>query len=211
MHRPRIYFIRNFFRLHILPTCHKILLNKLLSRFYPQVSGSVLVVGTGDICYSSLLNASCHVLSTDISPSVYVDTVADAHQLPFRDSEFDAYIAIEVFEHLHSPHYAIQEAFRVVKPGGILLLSLPFMFHVHGHPFDYQRLTYKGIKNLCRDYQSHIIPFGNRIHVISDIITTGSKIFCFLRVINHFLALAFPSASHDSPSGYVCLIKNKVS
>jgi len=48
---------------------------------------------------------------------------ADAHELPFRSNYFDTVTAIEVLEHLHKPQKALKEIYRVLKPGGYLVIG----------------------------------------------------------------------------------------
>lgn len=95
-----------------------------------------------------LPTGSTHIMS-DVEPGPDVDVVADAHDLaPFADAEFDAFIAISVWEHLRKPWIAAEAAARVLKPGGILYVATHFTFPVHGYPSDYGRWTDEGIKAL---------------------------------------------------------------
>jgi SAM-dependent methyltransferase len=89
-----------------------------------------------------------HVKS-DIFQAEDVDVIADAHDLaPFKDNEFDAFMAISVWEHLKKPWLAAEAARRVLRPGGILLVQTHFVFPVHGYPSDYCRWTDEGLKGL---------------------------------------------------------------
>ena len=96
-----------------------------------------------------------HVKS-DIFQAEDVDVVADAHDLaPFKNEEFDAFMAISVWEHLKKPWLAAQAAHRVLKPGGILLVQTHFAFPVHGYPSDYCRWTDEGLKGLFDEPEWH--------------------------------------------------------
>lgn len=49
--------------------------------------------------------------------------MAAGEQLPFRGGTFDVVVSLQVLEHVNNPYYVLQEAFRVLKPGGIFYLS----------------------------------------------------------------------------------------
>ncbi len=69
------------------------------------------------------------------------DVQADAAHLPFRATAFDVVICSELLEHIHNPDRVLSETYRVLKPGGVLLLTVPFLFPVHADPRDYLRYT----------------------------------------------------------------------
>ncbi len=186
-------------------TSHKILLDRLVLKAMAEIEGDVLVIGAGKERYQDWLPRSRSVLCTDIDPGPHVDLIADAHDLPFEEERFDSIVAIEVFEHLKNPHQAAAELARVLRPGGSALLSIPFMFRVHGDPFDFQRLTTSGLEQLFEGaFSCRIRPFGNRLHVISDIVSTASRPMAGLRLLNHIFCVPFLSgASADCPSGYL--------
>jgi len=76
----------------------------------------------------------------DIS-KVNSDIVCDVQNMPFRDDSFNTIKATELFEHIENPKKGLKECHRVLQKDGHLILSIPFMFPVHGDPFDYQRWT----------------------------------------------------------------------
>jgi SAM-dependent methyltransferase len=51
--------------------------------------------------------------------------IDDATSLPFDNDTFDAVVCIEVLEHLFQPQVAASEIRRVLKPGGVLLATVP--------------------------------------------------------------------------------------
>ncbi len=55
-------------------------------------------------------------------------SAGDATRLPFQDNTFDRIIASEVLEHIHNDEDALQELFRVLKPNGILAITVPSYF-----------------------------------------------------------------------------------
>ncbi len=74
----------------------------------------------------------------------------DAHRLPFRAGSFDAAVASQVLEHLHSPAVALSELTRVLRTDGMMLVALPFLYPLHQTPHDYQRLTRWGLNGARR-------------------------------------------------------------
>ena len=51
-------------------------------------------------------------------------------KIPFGDDYFDAVYAIEVLEHTSRPYDFFVEAYRVLKPGGVLIISVPNVSHI---------------------------------------------------------------------------------
>ena len=78
------------------------------------------------------------------SPTIW----ATASAIPVRPNCADTVLLLDVLEHLPAPATAIDEAARVLKPGGQLLLSVPFLYPTHDAPYDYQRWTLHGLRKL---------------------------------------------------------------
>jgi SAM-dependent methyltransferase len=79
------------------------------------------------------------------------DTHGDLLRLPFANAAFDGVVLTEVLEHCTDPKWAIGEVHRVLKPGGLLLVTSPFIWSWHGVEGEYQdywRFTHQGWKFL---------------------------------------------------------------
>jgi SAM-dependent methyltransferase len=74
---------------------------------------------------------------TPASPQV----VGDAMRLPFMSASMDTVLATEVMEHLPDPDAFLHEIARVLRPGGCVLLSVPFIEPLHEQPRDFFRFT----------------------------------------------------------------------
>ena len=72
-------------------------------------------------------------------------------RLPFGDCSYDHAAAFEVLEHHPETRFALQEMARVVKPGGYVFLSWPFLFALHEEPHDYYRITHHAMERLAVD------------------------------------------------------------
>lgn len=84
----------------------------------------------------------------DIDANRTPDVIGDLCQLPIATESLDAVVALEVLEHVMNPIDACREIVRVLKPGGYLVLSTPFMFPIHDKPHDYFRFTKFGLIHL---------------------------------------------------------------
>jgi SAM-dependent methyltransferase len=77
------------------------------------------------------------------------DVVADVTALPFASSSIDRIESASVFEHVAYPHRTLAESFRVLRPGGVMVVEMPFIFSEHGVPHDYVRLTPQFFERVC--------------------------------------------------------------
>jgi SAM-dependent methyltransferase len=98
-----------------------------------------------------LANASVHV-SVDVNASVRPAVVGDAQSLPFASESFDVILANNVIEHLREPDAGVAEMRRVLRPGGTILYTIPFLYPVHEAPHDYVRFTAHGLRQLFREF-----------------------------------------------------------
>lgn len=81
------------------------------------------------------------VVTANLIPAGAPDVRADVAALPFASGSFDAVICSEVLEHVSDPRVAVREIARVLRPGGVALISVPFLFRIHPDPNDYGRYT----------------------------------------------------------------------
>jgi SAM-dependent methyltransferase len=89
----------------------------------------------------------------DISPGAGIRVVGDAQALGILSDTFEVVLCTEVLEHLPEPQRAVDEMYRVLKPGGTLLLTTRFLFPIHDAPHDYFRFTKYGLRYLLRGFE----------------------------------------------------------
>lgn len=121
------------------------------------LSGAVLDIGCSDRSLEKHLPRSCSYLGLDhyvTARSFYdgrPDLFGDACQLPLRDACMDGVMVFEVLEHVPYPSTALIEIARVLRPGGVLLLSVPFLYPIHNAPYDFHRFTKHALLRAFRE------------------------------------------------------------
>jgi SAM-dependent methyltransferase len=110
----------------------------------------VLDAGAGDAPYRALF-AHCDYRTQDWPGSVHAgagvaDVVADLHELPVDLGPFACVICTEVLEHVSDPDRVLAQLHRVLDPGGLLLVTVPFVGALHEEPHDYRRYTNHGLR-----------------------------------------------------------------
>ena len=116
-------------------------------------NGQVLDLGCGNRPFEpDILKYAEKYIGVDWGNTIHglnADIVADLNSgLPIPDNSFDHVVSFEVIEHLKEPGVMLSEAYRVLKNGGSLTLSCPFMWWVHEAPWDYFRFTKFGLNHL---------------------------------------------------------------
>ena len=129
-----------------------------LSRLVPRCRGRLLDVGCGAQPYRSLVHVDAAYLGIDrgdlqtdfgYCPSETMETLwYQGDRWPITDASVDLVLSIETLEHVPDPSVFLSEAFRCLKPGGSLLLTVPFAARWHFIPQDYWRFTPSGLERL---------------------------------------------------------------
>jgi SAM-dependent methyltransferase len=79
------------------------------------------------------------------------DLLGDACQIPVRSQTIDVVFSTQVIEHVAKPDQLLKECYRVLKPGGSLVLSGPMYWPLHEEPHDFFRFTKHGFAHLLAD------------------------------------------------------------
>ena len=135
---------------------------QLLKYASKHFSGKLVDIGCGTKPYKALL---IHIVQEHIGVDHHetlhdksnIDRFGTAYEIPADDGEFDCALCTAVLEHLEEPEMALRECFRVLKPGGIAIYSVPFIWHLHEEPRDFYRFSKYGLKYLFEKVGFEII------------------------------------------------------
>jgi ubiquinone/menaquinone biosynthesis C-methylase UbiE len=154
-------------------------LYKCFKQYFYKVNGKVLDFGCGAKPYKSEFKNVNQYVGVDLENEGHshinedIDFFYDGKKLPFESEEFDAVFSSEVLEHVPNIGNSLSEIKRVLKPGGQLLLSIPFVFPEHEMPFDFRRLTITGMKQVLMEFGFEIIAIekaGTFVETIAQLI-----------------------------------------
>jgi SAM-dependent methyltransferase len=111
--------------------------------------GRLLDIGCGARPYDALFaHVACRI-GLDLPPNPRADIYASGLALPFRANSFDTVLCNEVLEHVPEPSVLMAEIARVLRPGGILILTTPQTWGLHHVPHDFYRYTAYGLRYLA--------------------------------------------------------------
>jgi SAM-dependent methyltransferase len=114
-------------------------------------AGPMLDVGCGTMPYRDLFPQAIPYEGLEInqerqSDNPRVTYFYDGETIPIATNHFAAMLCSEVLEHSFVPERLLSECHRVLRPGGALLLTIPFLWPEHEQPWDSQRLTHFGLR-----------------------------------------------------------------
>jgi SAM-dependent methyltransferase len=112
------------------------------------LGGSIAGAGMGEF-----LRQPFDFVESDVSHGPRTSLICDGHDIPFPDQTFDAVIAQGVLEHVADSERVVEEAFRVLKPDGLIYAETPFMQPGHFTPYDFRRFSLVGHRRLFRRFE----------------------------------------------------------
>lgn len=104
-----------------------------------------------------------------------IDVFSDAYKIPFKENLFDSVLCTCVIEHLEEPQTALNEAFRLLKPGGIAIYTAPFIWHIHEEPRDFFRYSKYGFEYLSKKSGFEVVE----LIALSGFWVTFAQLMCY--------------------------------
>ncbi len=128
-------------------------LYKGIVRFGAGLKGSILDFGCGSMPYKEVFDKCTQYIGVDKrfeqedlnSPA---DILYDSLPLPVEADSMDSVFCSECLELIPNPDEIVREFYRIVKPGGKILITAPFVWEEHWLPYDFCRFTEGGLRLL---------------------------------------------------------------
>lgn len=158
-------------------SCRRTHIDAFLSREALKISGRVLDIGGKKINqrggFRPPLDSCWEYLNLDSSTAP--DYCVDAEHTELLDEIYDVFLLIETLEHVRNPDKVLAEAYRILKPNGTGLITMPFLYGAHADPYDFQRWTAEKMRlELQRAgfADIHVEPMGGPFSVVFDVFWT---------------------------------------
>ena len=114
--------------------------------------GRLIDLGAGNLLYKSFLKQYCEIYeSLDIRENPDLDYVQDIQDTDLDSNVFDTVFCRNVLEHVENPRRAMSEISRILKDGGVAIVSVPHLAYLHNEPEDYYRFTKYGLEEIASD------------------------------------------------------------
>jgi SAM-dependent methyltransferase len=191
-----------------------------LARASVHAHGKLLDVGCGNKPFAEMLhNRVTEYVGCDAvqSSEQVTDVICLATELPFREASYDTVLVTQVIEHVADHQALLRETFRVLRSDGVLILSGPMYWPLHGEPYDFFRFTEHGLRFLLERTGFSRIEIANNGGkwalcgqvLVHTLLTTRLRRYKFLvGAINRVFAyLDDRSPTRDNPMNYVVVAR----
>jgi len=123
--------------------------------------GSLLIdIGCGHSPFTKKF-LSKNLILVDIKKRGNVNFLSDVQALSIKGNCADLVLFTEVLEHVKDENKALAEIYRILRPGGWFIVSVPFLFGIH-EAIDYRRWTAQGLRKLLQGHDFNIVDFRYR-------------------------------------------------
>jgi len=147
-----------------------------------NLSGSLLDVGCGSKPYQPLFKNVTNYMglewaSSDKNKQNSANLIYDGHLIPAENAHFDSILLTQVLEHVFNPDELLNEIYRVIKPGGHVLATTPFVWDEHEQPYDYGRYSSFGLKHL---FEKHGFKILEQRKTVDDFSAICQLTICYI-------------------------------
>ena len=161
---------------------HDVALEKALKNY---ACGILVDIGCGEKPYAAMVRpfVKQHI-GVDHKETLHsmnnVDMIGTAYDTTLPNEAADTILCTAVLEHLERPSDALREMYRILRPGGHVILSAPLFWHLHEEPRDFYRYTKYGLHYLFETNGFEIVE----LKPLSGFIVTFGQELCYF--LNRF-------------------------
>lgn len=195
-------------------------------------SGTILDVGCGASPYKFLFDANktkyvgIDIVEADQFDYCNSEVISfNGKEIPFADNTYDGVMCTEVLEHVHEYQTLVDEIHRVMKPGSVLMLTVPWSARYHYIPYDFFRYTPSTLNMIFKDFTDvriigrgtditsivakilviwfrNLLPSKGSFNIVTFLLALLFTPFVLpLACLGH-LSMQFALGSDDDPLGY---------
>ncbi len=124
--------------------------------------GSLQVPGQEGFADLRSLFSGKKYVGADIQTGPGVDVVLNLHHINLPSESTGTVLILDTLEHVEHPAKAIEEAYRILKPRGLLVISSVMNFPIHDYPSDYWRFTPEGFRSLLKEFTYVQVDFAGK-------------------------------------------------
>jgi SAM-dependent methyltransferase len=164
---------------------------KAISENANQLQGNMMDFGCGSKPYKALFGHLKSYVGVDYDGDGHsheneqIEVYYDGNTIPFEANHFDSILCSEVFEHLFNLEEILLELHRVLKSGGKLLVTCPFVWNLHEAPIDYARYTPFALRHLFEKAGFKILK-AERGGTFMEVITQLKNVFAMGAVFGRY-------------------------
>lgn len=164
---------------------YKYLFADLRDAISKYAEGDVLDIGCGNKPYISFFEGKissytgCDIIQSDRQ---LVDIICPATDIPLPDNTKDTVFTTQVIEHVADHRKLLSEAFRILKPGGCIILSGPMAWEHHEEPYDFFRFTKYGFEYILSETgftDIDVIPNGGKWAMVGQLFHNSLRSSCY--------------------------------
>lgn len=199
-------------------TLGRTLLNLKIRKHCHGLSGSVLdLAGSKKASYHHYLSPDINVTAANLEKGEGIDVVLDFNKpLPFSEGQFDVVLFLNALYIVGDRKRLYVELKRVLKRGGTLIISSPFVANEMPEPHDYCRLTHEGLLHELSEAgfrDVHVVRLGERFSAAAHLLHSF-WLLSIIRFVVYSVALLLDTLipqrikeQHPTPIGYLAIAK----